>query len=777
MGTPAADSDAMKNRRRTTKKTKRPSALKVGRHHKQFSTNANTKIALLEHERDDALEQQKAMSEVLRVISRSTFDLQTVFDTLVKSAARLCRAEKANITLLRDGRFQYVAGVGFSPELMEYMQSLRLTIQRGSISGRSLVEGQTVHVPDVLADPEFAFPEAQKLGGFRTALGVPLMREGAAIGTIFLSRATIDPFSQKQIELVETFAAQAVIAIENTRLLNELRQSLEQQTATSEVLSVISSSPGELGPVFQAMLENATRICDANFGNLLLHDGNDFQVRAMHNAPPAWNELRQRSPTVHPGPNHPLARMAATKQFQHTIDLTADVSYLERDPALVPIVDLAGARTALVVPMLKDDVLVGAIVIYRQEVRPFTEKQIELVQNFAAQAVIAIENTRLLNELRQRTTDLTESLEQQTATSGVLSVISSSPGELAPVFQAMLANATRICEAKFGTLYVFEDNGFRRVAMHNGPAAYAEARPGDRVLRPPADVPLGRIVITKRAEQVADVRTTRAFIDGNPFVVSAVHLGGYRTVLAVPMLKDNKLIGAIVIHHQEVRAFTDKQITLVENFAAQAVIAIENTRLLNELRQSLEQQTATSEVLSVISSSPGELEPVFQSMLQNATHICEAKFGTLFRFDGLAYHLAAQFGTPPELAEFQRRRGPFQTQSDGLLDQMMRTKQVRHTADEAAEPLPGKAATLGGARSTVYVPLLKDEMLIGAIVIYRQEVRPFTDKQIELVRNFAAQAVIAIENTRLLNELREVARTANGNLSSAERYLKLTGRT
>ena len=421
MGTPAADSDAMKNRRRTTKKTKRPSALKVGRHHKQFSTNANTKIALLEHERDDALEQQKAMSEVLRVISRSTFDLQTVFDTLVKSAARLCRAEKANITLLRDGRFQYVAGVGFSPELMEYMQSLRLTIQRGSISGRSLVEGQTVHVPDVLADPEFAFPEAQKLGGFRTALGVPLMREGAAIGTIFLSRATIDPFSQKQIELVETFAAQAVIAIENTRLLNELRQSLEQQTATSEVLSVISSSPGELEPVFQSMLQNATHICEAKFGTLFRFDGLAYHLAAQFGTPPELAEFQRRRGPFQTQSDGLLDQMMRTKQVRHTADEAAE-------PLPGKAATLGGARSTVYVPLLKDEMLIGAIVIYRQEVRPFTDKQIELVRNFAAQAVIAIENTRLLNELR-------ESLEQQTATSQVLSVISSSPGELEPVFE------------------------------------------------------------------------------------------------------------------------------------------------------------------------------------------------------------------------------------------------------------------------------------------------------------------------------------------------------
>ena len=371
------------------------------------------------------------------------------------------------------------------------------------------------------------------------------------------------------------------------------------------------------------MLENATRICEAKFGNLLLHDGNVFQVRAMHNAPPAWNEFRLRSPSVRPGPNHPLARMAATKHFQHTTDLKADVSYLERDPALVPIVDLAGARTALVVPMLKDDVLVGAIVIYRQEVRPFTDKQIALVQNFAAQAVIAIENTRLLNELRQ-------SLEQQTATSEVLRVISSSPGELQPVFQTMLENATRICEANFGFLQLCESETFRMAAMHNAPPAFAQAiAQREPSFRPSPLTPLGRMVATKQLVHVADYGQEPAYKRRDPAAVRTFELAGARSVIFVPMLKDDVLIGTITIYRQEVRPFTDKQIALVQNFAAQAVIAIENTRLLNELRESLEQQTATSEVLKVISSSPGDLEPVFQAMLENATRICEANFGVL----------------------------------------------------------------------------------------------------------------------------------------------------
>ncbi len=366
-----------------------------------------------------------------------------------------------------------------------------------------------------------------------------------------------------------------------------------------------------------------------------------------------------------------------------------------------------------------------------------------------------LERKRLHDQVVARTRELSESLEQQTATSEVLQVISSSPGELEPVFQAMLANATRLCEAKFATLYLCEGDGFRAVAMHNAPLAFAEARAQAGIIHPHPDTTLARAASTKRAAQITDVTTSQAYVDRDPLRMAAVALGGYRTVLSVPMLREDTLAGVIGLYCHEVRPFTDKQIALVENFAAQAVIAIENTRLLNELRKSLQQQTATSEVLQVISSSPGELEPVFQAMLENATRICEAKFGTLFRFEGDAYRAVASHNAPPELAASYREHGLRRPNPGTLFERMVRTKQVCHTADYAAEPFPGNAARLGGARSFVCVPMLKDDELIGALAIYRHEVRPFADKQIELVKNFAEQAVIAIENTRLLNELRQ----------------------
>ena len=565
---------------------------------------------------------------------------------------------------------------------------------------------------------------------------------------------------------------------EISRLARELKEARAQQRATSDILQVITSFAGELEPVFRAILANAARLCEAHFGTLTLNERDTFRVVALHNVPEAFGELRRRHPTVRFGPKHPLARQIATKQVLHIADVKIEPAYLEGDPTFVRFVDLAGPRTLLNVPMLKANEVIGTIGIYRKEVRPFTKDQTELLENFANQALIALENARLLNELRQRTTDLTEALEQQTATSEVLQVISSSPGELDRVFAAMLENAVRICHAKFGNIYRLDDDALHLVASHNTPPAYAERRRRSPLRFDQMPDSLRRMVGTKAPIQVEDILALSDDIEKrNPIVVAGAELGGIRTVLNVPMLKEDKLVGAFIVSRQEVRPFTDKQIELVKNFAAQAVIAIENARLLNELRkrtddltqrtteltEALEQQTATSNVLQVISSSPGDLQPVFATMLEKAVRICDATFGHICRWDGEALHIAATHNTPPAFVE-ARRRLRIRLGPTGPVGQMITNKKVVHIADLAEERdyiernNQGMIAAveLGGVRTHVVVPMLKDNELIGTFHLSRQEVRPFTDKQIALVTNFAAQAVIAIENARLLAELRDL---------------------
>jgi class 3 adenylate cyclase/putative methionine-R-sulfoxide reductase with GAF domain len=371
------------------------------------------------------------------------------------------------------------------------------------------------------------------------------------------------------------------------QLRRELDEAREQQAATLQVLSIISSSPVDLEPVFQAILANATRFCSAKFGILNLYDGEAVRYVASYNVPPKYAEMRLRERSWRPHPRSGLAEVMRTKQPVQINDLPTSPAYLEGESIVRTTVDLGGARTLILMPMLKDDKLIGFVGIYRQEVRPFTDKQIALVQNFAAQAVIAIENARLLNELRQRTTDLAEALEQQTAASQVLSIISSSPAELEPVFQAILANATRLCDAKFASLSLYEGEGLRRAASYN-------EHPPEQWWRPHPRSGAAKMVRTKQPVQINDLRTSPAYLEGDPSVRDIADKRGARTLLLVPMLKDAALVGLIGIYRREVQPFTEKQIALVQNFAAQAVIAIENTRLLNELRERTDQLEAQS---------------------------------------------------------------------------------------------------------------------------------------------------------------------------------------
>jgi signal transduction histidine kinase len=754
-----ASSNLANARRRKAAARKRPNAPKI-RGRGAPVPDQETEVARLTRERDEALEQQAASGDVLKVISRSTFDLQAVLDTLVKSAARLCQADMVSINRPRDGAMHFAANFGLPQEFEEIAKRTSFVPGRGTVVGRVLLAGKLVQIADVEADPEFTFTKGQRVAGFRTVLGVPLDREGEIIGVMVLARMKVQPFSDKQIELVQNFATQAVIAIENARLLNELRQrtadlseSLEQQTATSEVLQVISSSPGGLEPVFQVMLQNAARICEAKFSALYLYDGERFRVGALHNAPAAFAEFRRREPVFRPPPGTGLAQIVATKRTFHDLDITLDKAYVDRNPIVVAAVELGGFRTVLTVPLLKDDNLIGCISIYRQEVRPFTDKQTALVQNFAAQAVIAIENTRLLNELRQRTADLAESLDQQTATSKVLEVISRSAFDLQAVFETVAESSVRLCGADRAFIYRFDGELLRMAVALNAPQALKDFL-SQNPMRPGRYSGAARAALERQTIHIPDVLADPEYSYGSKDVEAL------RTVLSVPILKGNDLLGVVGIYTlEEVRPFTDKQIALVETFADQAAIAIDNVRLLDELRHSLEQQTATADMLKLISRSTFDLKSVLNTLVESAARLCAADITTISREKDGHYHVVAAYGFPPGLQDYYETM-PIESGRGSLFGRILFERKPVQIVDVLADPeyAMRELQKRAGFRTVLGVPLLRDGVPIGLLSVNRTTVRPFTDKQIEIVTAFADQAVIAIENVRLFDEIQDKSR-------------------
>jgi GAF domain-containing protein len=598
----------------------------------------------LERELNEAHRRKAATAEVLKVISRSKFDLQAVLDTIASICSRLCAADDV-IILVKEGEdLRTAAHHGSIP-----MDFYKLPIGRDWVAGRTVLDRQAIHVRDLAAAGD-EFPLCREMAvrhGHRTTLGVPLLRNDQAIGCLVLRRSTIQPFAEKQIALLQTFADQAVIAIENARLFEaertrtrELAEALEQQTATSEVLQVISGSPGELEPVFAAMLENAVRICEASFGNLLLFDGEKFRHVALHNAPVAWVAEQERDPV----PPRDLARVLYsvpdTKRVVHISDLTA-VNPNE------PIATIAGARTLLIVPMLKRGGLVGVIAVYRQEVRPFTDKQVELVSNFARQAVIAIENVRLLNELRQRTTDLTESLEQQTATADVLKVISRATFDLPKILDTLVESAASLCDSD-DTAILQRDGEVLRVVSRRVHIP-SIGRTGTVPLTRGAAV--GRAILDRRTIHLADAQSET---DEYPVGSAIARRLGFRSILAVPLLGAGEAIGVITLRRSEVRPFTDRQIELLQTFADQAVIAIENARLFEEvqartreLTEALAQQTATADVLKVISSRRlwTSRSPLASGTISASRKCCSTSSAT-----PSSSPMPARYASPPPLA-------------------------------------------------------------------------------------------------------------------------------
>jgi GAF domain-containing protein len=678
----------------------------------------------------EALEHQTATAEVLGIISRSPTDVQPVLDAIVESAARVCGIDDVVLRLNENNALVPVAHFGSMPP--DHVQ-----VSIDALHMRWIGEHGALHVPDVRAQNDF--PTLGRGREWRTFLAAPLRQHGEFIGLLAARRIEVRPFTPAQIKLLETFADQAVIAVENVRLFNELKESLEQQTATSEILGVIASSPTDIQPVLDVIVANAARLCDSNDAQLRLLEDTSLRLAASYGSFP--NPVRELAPMSR---QILTGRAIINRQMIHVHDMER-----ERQTEY-PEAPMDGTRTALAIPLLREGIPIGAILIRRQEVRPFTDKQVALLQTFADQAVIAIENVRLFNELQARNRDLTEALEQQTATSEILSVISSSPTNLAPVFNTILANACRLCTANFGGLWRYDGEFLRGESVYNVPPEFSEVFL-KMPLKPGPEGPARKAALEGRIVHVEDLLAEPGFIP------RLLPIERARTVLAVPLLKEDVLVGVLSIWRREVHPFTDNQIALVKTFADQAVIAIENVRLFQELQERLEQQTATSEILSVIASSPTDIQPVLDTVAENAARLCDASNSGIWRTDGEKYWLVAS-------------HGPVAFPSGGLVRPMTRgsiaaramiDRETVHTPDmsspdaQAEFPVSWPNAQQTGIRTVLIAPLLREGLAIGAIHVRRREVRPFSDKQIALLKTFADQAVIAIENVRLFKELGE----------------------
>ena len=733
----------------------------------------NSEVESVRRALTESLEQQTATAEILRVISSSPTDVQPVFAAVLRSAARLCDAFDATIFQVDGDGLRLVAHEGPIPS--DPVGAFPLV--RETTVGRAVLERRTIHVLDVQAEiDEYPVASARARSfGARTTLSVPLLRGAKAIGVIGIRRTEVRPFTDRQVSLLETFADQAVIAIENVRLFNETKEALEQQTATAEILRVIASSPTNLQPVMEAVAENAARFCGATDVALLRLEGESLRLVAVHGPHPS--NLPMGS-TIAASPGAVVGRAVCDRRTIHIEDLLA---LPEEFPETVARMRraIAPTRTVLATPLLRQGLPIGVIGMRRIEVRPFTDKQIELAKTFAAQAVIAIENIRLFQELQARNRELTEALDQQTATAEILRAISGSQTDTQPVFDAIVGSAVRLCEGFFSTLYSFDGERLHVRAAHNVPPATRAVL--DQAFETPVRLGAtmtGRAVLEQRVVHIRDAQTDPEAPEGLRRVTASI---GARSWVAVPMLREGSVIGAITVSRRQVKPFTEGEIGLLQTFADQAVIAIENVRLFTELQQknralteahaqvteSLEQQTATAEILRVIASSPTDLQPVLDVVAENAARVCGGIDSLIFRLEGNVLRLVARYGTLPVVTSIG---DTISATRDTVAGRALSERRTIHVEDLRALPETEFPETQARARERAYAghtylatPLLREGIPLGTILIRRAEARPFSDKQIALLQTFANQAVIAIENVRLFKELE----TRNRDLSES----------
>jgi two-component system NtrC family sensor kinase len=612
-------------------------------------------IAELERKLDELTAQQAATVDILKVIASSPGDVQPVFEAIADRAMRLLDCWSVIVTRFDGEYVQFGAARGALPDTEQFVRQRYQSMRpdRASLLGRSLLERTVVSSADAQAEPDPQLRDYARKRGLRAVLVVPLLRDDKVEGALVLSRAEPGLFAPREIELVQTFADQAVIAIQNARLFNETKESLERQTATAEILNVIASSPTDTQPVFDVIARSATVLCEGmNSGVYLLQDGL-VHVAGHHNVSSEQLALAQ---TAFPTPPHRgimSGRAILDRAVAHVPDIAADPEYTAES------IVKAGFRSVVAVPMLRNGEPIGAINVTREEARPFSDRQIELLRTFADQAVIAIENARLFNEVQAKTHDLTESLQQQTATAEVLKVISRSAFNLQAVLTTLVRSALDLCNAPIGSFFLREGDVLRLATQVGCPpelVQYFHDNP----------IPLNQSSGAGRAFSTGSVvHFPDVLADPDYRLSEAQRLGGFRSLLAVPLLREQEAIGVFSLSRTRPEPFSQRQIDLVTTFADQAVIAIENVRLFDEvqartleLSESLDQQTATSEVLEIISASTGELEPAFQKMLENATRVCGATFGSMTLYDGDSFRHVARHNMPAAFADATFRPHP-----------------------------------------------------------------------------------------------------------------------